>query len=158
MPALVQRTPSPCSKSSPDVFICHAHEDGDFAELLRIRLEQVGFTVWVDTSKLRAGEDWRTEIDESIRSCSALLVVVTPTARQSEYVTYEWAFAWGVGVKVIPLVLKRAPLHPRLEALQYLDFTNRANRPWSQLFETLERLSNGRSRAEDAVPTGQLHQ
>ena len=39
--------------------------------------------------------------------------------------TYEWAFALGSGVPVLPLLLNsaEADLHPRLRTLQYLDFS-----------------------------------
>ena len=42
-------------------------------------------------------------IDLSIKNAFALIVIMTPEAKASEYVTYEWAFAWGVVVKVIPV-------------------------------------------------------
>ncbi len=74
-------------------------------------------------------------IDLAIKDAFALIVIMTPEAKASEYVTYEWAFAWGVGVKVIPIMLKTTPLHPRLEALQYLDFTVPKSRPWERLIE-----------------------
>lgn len=67
---------------------------------------------------------------------------MTPEAKASEYVTCEWAFAWGVGVRVIPVMLKQTELHPRLEALQYLDFTNRNVRPWERLFEEIQAASH----------------
>jgi HEAT repeat protein len=69
-------------------------------------------------------------------------VVMTPKAKESEYVTYEWAFAWGAGVRVIPILLKPTELHPRLEALQYLDFTNRMARPWDKLIEALQEAAD----------------
>src|SRR5262245_9520703 len=104
------------------VFICYHHNDGDFAENLRSKIEAAGISAWMD-DRLRAGEDWRVEIDKAIKEDAvALIVVVTPEAKASEYVTYEWACAWGAGLKVIPVLLKRTELHPRLEALQYLDF------------------------------------
>lgn len=77
-------------------------------------------------------------IDLAIKDAFALIVIMTPEAKASEYVTYEWAFAWGVGVKVIPIMLKTTPLHPRLEALQYLDFTNLKTRPWERLIEEVK--------------------
>jgi hypothetical protein len=119
-------------------FISHDHSDGDFAELMKLRLEKEGYGAWIDLERLRVGEDWRQEIDKAIRSATALIVIMSPEARQSEYVTYEWAFAWGVGVPVIPILLKETPLHPRLASLQYLDFTNRAARPWDKLIEALK--------------------
>ena len=116
------------------VFISYHHNDLDFAENIVSRLEKEGFTTWAD-DKLKVGEDWRTMIDLSIKNAFALIVIMTPEAKASEYVTYEWAFAWGVGVKVIPIMYKTTPLHPRLEALQYLDFTNLKTRPWAKLIE-----------------------
>lgn len=121
-----------------DFFISHSHKDGDFAELLKLRIEKEGYSAWIDIERLRVGEDWRQEIDQAINDTSALIVVITPEAKESEYVTYEWAFAWGVGVKVIPIMLKQAQFHPRLETLQHLDFTNRAARPWNLLIEALK--------------------
>lgn len=118
-------------------FITHAHEDGDFAELLQARIEKEGHQAWVDTERLVVGTDWRKEIDDTIKASAAVLVVMSPEAKSSEYVTYEWAFAWGVGVSVIPLMLKPTQLHPRLETLQFLDFTNRAARPWGKLMKAL---------------------
>ena len=124
------------------VFISYKHEDGDFAENLTNRVHMAGFKTWVDDDKLRAGEDWRAEIDQAIKSAFALIVIMTPEAKASEYVTYEWSFAWGAGVKVIPVVLKSTPLHPRLETLQYLDFTNFTSRPWDKLIAVIKTEAN----------------
>src|SRR2546423_2228200 len=124
------------------VFISYKHEDGDFAEILIYKIKEASFETWVDNDRLHAGEDWRAEIDSAIKNAIALVVVMTPEAKASEYVTYEWAFAWGAGVKVIPVLYKETPLHPRLEALQYLNFTDRVVRPWDTLINTLTILAN----------------
>src|SRR6266567_7844212 len=124
------------------VFVSYKHEDSDFAENLIHRAEKAGFKTWADTDHLHAGEDWRAEIDQAIKNAFALTVIMTPEAKASEYVTYEWAFAWGVGVKVIPLMLRPTPLHPRLEAMQYLDFTNPKIRPWDRLIEEIKAATN----------------
>ena len=127
------------------VFISYKRDEGDFAEVLINRVEKADFKTWVDNDKLHAGEDWRTEIDQAINSAFALIVIMTPEAKASEYVTYEWAFAWGSGIKVIPLVLKHTSLHPRLEALQYLDFTNRTARPWDKLIDVLKNAADAQA-------------
>jgi hypothetical protein len=123
---------------SKNIFISHCREDGDFADLLKSRLEKEGFQVWVDTDRLKIGQVWREEIDQAIRKSSALIVIMSPEARNSEYVTYEWAFAWGVDVKIFPIQLKKTIFHPRLESLQYLDFSNREARPWQKLISELK--------------------
>src|SRR5215470_6466789 len=122
------------------IFISFKHEDLDFAENVIARVEKEGYTTWADF-KIGAGEEWRNSIDLSIRSAFALIVIMTPEAKASEYVTYEWAFAWGVGIRVIPIMLRETDLHPRLEALQYLNFTNAKSRPWDRLFEEVRAAS-----------------
>lgn len=136
------------------VFISYAHEDGDFGDVLITKLKEEDITHWVDSEHLRAGEDWRQAIDDAIRNSFALIVIMSPAAKASEYVTYEWAFAWGLGVPVIPLLYKQTNLHPRLEALQYLDFSNRNARPWAKLIERIVDLQNQpRIRATSNTPS-----
>ena len=118
-------------------FISHAREDGDFAELLKLNLERKGHSGWIDTDRLMPGIEWREEIDKTIKDCIAVMAIMSPEARASEYVTYEWAFARGAGKTIIPLMLRQTSLHPRLATLQYLDFSNRMNRPWDRLYQSL---------------------
>ena len=133
------------------VFISYKREDVDFAENVSSRLEREGFDVWAD-SKIAAGEEWRNAIDVAIGNSVALIVIMTPEAKASEYVTYEWAFAWGIGIKVIPIMLRPTTLHPRLEALQYLDFTNIKSRPWDKLIEEVRATSaTQHTRAEGMI-------
>jgi hypothetical protein len=118
-------------------FIAHARADGDFAELVQSRIEKAGHRTWIDVANLTVGTDWSLEIDRTIRASAAAVLVMSPKAKASEYVTYEWAFALAVGTPVIPILLKRTRLHPRLERLQFLDFRNRAARPWDTLMNAL---------------------
>jgi tetratricopeptide (TPR) repeat protein len=134
------------------IFISYKHEDNDFAEVLINRVERAGFKTWVDNDQLHIGEDWRNEIDQAIKNSFALIVIMSPEAKASEYVTYEWAFAWGAGVKVLPVLHKSTPLHPRLEALQYLDFTNHTARPWDSLLSTIQKIANTFSSSTPPIP------
>lgn len=76
-------------------------------------------------------------IDDAVRNAEALVVVMSPHATRSQYVTYEWAFALGAGVRVIPVVKKRTKLHPRLNTLHHIDFTTRRGTPWVDLRKAL---------------------
>lgn len=127
------------AKNGVHFFVSHDHADGDFAELLKLKLEKEGLSAWIDIERLPVGEDWRLEIDNAIKTAAALIVIMSPDARQSEYVTYEWAFAWGHGTSVIPILLKETSMHPRLSSLQYLDFTNRIARPWDKLIDAMRK-------------------
>jgi len=138
VPKLLPVATSGCMNNS--IFISHAHDDADFAELLKLRLEKHNINSWLDVERLKIGQDWREEIDLGIEEATAVIVIMSPDARKSEYVTYEWAFAWGRGVEIFPIMLKQTPLHPRLESLQYLDFTNRTVRPWDELISNIQNL------------------
>ncbi|MBZ0299155.1 MAG: TIR domain-containing protein [Anaerolineae bacterium] len=132
------------------IFISYSRKDADFAEIVREQIVDAGFEVWMD-SILPAGFDWRQEIDQSIRQAFALLVVISPDSKVSEYVTYEWAFALGIGIKVIPLIYKPAPLHPRLETVQHIDFTRTEyyEQSWQRLMDGLHHI-----RRESGKATG----
>ena len=124
------------------VFISHSHLDSDFAELLQLKLKESGINSWIDGERLKIGQDWREEIDKGIDDALALIVIMTPDAKSSEYVTYEWAYAWGKGIPIFPIMLEQTSLHPRLESLQYLNFTLRQSRPYDELFRSIQNLRN----------------
>jgi hypothetical protein len=124
------------------VFVSYKHEETEFASMLIHQLTAAGFKIWIDTEQLRAGENWREAINDAIKDAFALVLVISPDAQRSEYVTYEWAFAQGAGIKVVPLLYKHPAgrLHPQLEMLQYLDFTDKARPPWDKLLRRLWEL------------------
>lgn len=119
------------------IFISYNQSDADFAAVLSIHIEKAGVDTWMDKSRLRPGQDWSVEIDEAIINSHALVVIMSPEAKASEYVTYEWSFALGAGVQVIPVMYKETVLHPRLARLQYLKFTDTTVRPWDVLIDTV---------------------
>ena len=122
---------------SPQIFVSYAHVDNDFIPELKERLGEY-FDIWIDTSNLAAGKNWRDEIDKAIKESFAVIVIITPESCVSRYVTYEWSFALGLGIPVIPLLLKKADeIHPRLDALQYFDFSKRFKEPWKELIDRL---------------------
>jgi hypothetical protein len=120
------------------VFISYSRKNGDFAEIVSARIANAGFSSWMDLVGIRAGEDWRQEIDQAIRDSLALILIVTPAAMDSSYVSYEWAFALGAGLTVIPLLLEPTEIHARLAALHCLEFTHRETRPWQGLLDALQ--------------------
>src|SRR5580658_4659273 len=135
------------------VFISYCHDDADFAHVLVDQLNQAGFAVWKDLD-LRAGDNWHAEIEGAIRSAAAVVVILSERAQASDYVKFEWAFAVGAGVPVVPLLLKiRAEvLHPRLRSLQALDFSNYMLRPWDELTRALKILATVERPFTIAVP------
>jgi hypothetical protein len=134
------------------IFISYCHCDGDFAENLASRLKENGFEIWMDEIGLAGGDEWREEIDKSIRGSEALVLIVTPESKNSFYVTYEWIFALGAGVKVVPIKLKETDPHPRLREIHHHDFTNRRARPWEKLIADLKDIcAKGHREKTDSI-------
>jgi hypothetical protein len=127
------------------VFISYKRNTANkrFVNKMTEYLEEAGFDVWIDTEELRAGQDWRDAIDQAIRDALAVIVILTPEAVKSQYVTYEWAFAFGIGTDVIPVMYKTTDLHPRLAGRHYLDFTG--PHPWKNLIGRLQEIERPRS-------------
>ena len=135
------------------VFISYCRDDGDFADNLRHTLEAAEIPTWQDTD-LYGGQSWRAEIDLAIRESLAVVVVMSPEAAKSEYVAYEWAFALGVGVNVVPVLLKIVPedLHPALQSRHCLDFSSRSARPWDLLTRAVKGTAPPGERTTIRIP------
>jgi HEAT repeat protein len=132
------------------VFVSYDRDDRDFAEVVQAKLERAGHQTSMDFDILSAGDDWQDKLDAAIRSSDAIVVIMGPEARASDYVAYEWAFALGAGVKVIPLELRTTPFPPRLDGLHRLDFTQK-KRPWDTLLAEVARVEASRRAAVTAA-------
>jgi len=107
-------------------FISYKHEDKEFADILwRWVCTQPGFTGWIDFD-LIAGDDWEEIIDNQLEEAIAVIVIVSTRMLPSQYIAYEWAYAFGNHKKVVPVLLEsvdRTLLHKKFEGTQYVDFT-----------------------------------
>ena len=120
-----------------DVFISYKDQDSDFAESLILHLKNKGFFV-LERKTSPSPEKSYISIEQAIRNASILLTVMTPAAKASETVTYEWIFALGAGIPVFTIVRQETELHPRLTVLPHFDFTDPLTPPWEALIEAIE--------------------
>lgn len=131
------------------VFLSYSRSNYFFAELFALRLKEAGYTVWRDQGAIRAGDDWRQTIEEGIKDCMAVVVALSADSADSAYVTFEWAYAAGMGRPVIPVKLTECSFHPKLEPTQYIDFSYPRALPWDELIERLDQID---VEAEAAAP------
>jgi hypothetical protein len=111
--------------ASKHVFISCADEDKDFARDINRWLRDSHVAGWQASLNIGGGQPWNPLIDNALRGAAAVIVIMTPHATRSQWVTYEWSFALGAGVTVIPIQRRRTKLHQKLETLQVIDFTER---------------------------------
>jgi len=122
------------------VFLSYSKKDHVFAELADIKLSEAGIALWRDQGLLRAGGDWRQGIEKGISDSLALLVALSANSAESSYVTFEWAYALGKGKAVIPMKLNECLIHPKLETIQYLDFSVPGALPWASLIDRIREI------------------
>jgi hypothetical protein len=125
------------------IFISYSPKDTRYMTTMRDNLLRIGFRPWIDRMP-RPNADWRFEIDDAIRGADGVLVLVSPAAAESVYVTYEWALALGHGVPVVPVVFANANLHPRLLTLEHFNFSGFKNEAhfWDYFTREIQRIFN----------------
>jgi len=122
------------------VFLSYSTKDHHFAELISIKLAEAGIDVWRDQGSLRAGTDWRQGIERGIAASDAVIVALSENSADSSYVTFEWAYALGNGRDIVPIKLNNCLIHPRLQAIQHLDFSVPGALPWASLIERIREI------------------
>jgi tetratricopeptide (TPR) repeat protein len=132
------------------IFISYKHSDALYARVLMNELEKAGFEYWWDEN-IPLGGNWSDTIDTSIREALAVIVLMSPEAQKSEYVTYEWSFALGARVPLLPIIIQKVEnLHPRLKPLQYEDLSASSNPHFDEVIAWLKTLRD--QRAANAQP------
>ncbi|MBZ0290821.1 MAG: toll/interleukin-1 receptor domain-containing protein, partial [Anaerolineae bacterium] len=134
------------------VYISYAHDDREFANSLKGDLDAAGFETLLDIDRLVRAEFWQEVTDLHIRQASAVITILSPAASLSACCNYEWAFALGLRIPVIPILLKRTPVHLRLETVQRWDFTNPAVRPIDKLVDQVKRIQSASAPTHEAEP------
>jgi hypothetical protein len=90
-----------------DVFISYAHGDSAFADALSKRLKSTGLTVWLDSSVLIGGEEYRAQIQQQVTSAKVVLLLLSKHSQRSTSVHEELVRALETGEpqRVIPVLL-----------------------------------------------------
>jgi hypothetical protein len=86
--------------------------DGDgrpYARRLAQHLTESGVGVWFD-GNVTPGDEWPEVLAEKIDTSAALVVVMTPEAGQSRWVTREILRAERLAKPIVPLLLAGMPL------------------------------------------------
>jgi WD40 repeat protein len=133
-----------------DVFISYSRHDRAYVVRLARHLMRAGLAVWYDYD-LTAGDRFDTAIQRQINMCRALVVVLTPTAVDSEWVGREVAYAQDRGKPVLPLLLSRCQTPISLIRTHHEDVTD-GGMPDDRFVARLRGLADS-GRVVDAVAT-----
>jgi hypothetical protein len=108
------------------VFVCYAREDEDFVLKLAANLKSLGDPIWLDQWDIPTGDNWDRKIEEALRECTHLLLILSPASVKSVEVVSEWCWALKEGKVVVPILYQPCEIPFRLRSLQYIDLTSRS--------------------------------
>ena len=141
--------------NNSQIFVSYSHDDEFFAhsliDALKGKLIERDFrssVVWMDTQQIFAGDDWVDKVEKAIKDSFVVLLVVSPAAMKSFNVNYEWAFAFGAGKVVIPIIYKDpgelpAKLRHRIQ-IKFKDDSLKllGSLQWRELLDAVEKTYN----------------
>lgn len=114
------------------IYVISARADAAFTDFLLRQLSDEGY-------EFPSPEQ---SIEDAVRIAMAVVLVLSPDSAESIDVTYAWAFALGIGARIVPIMVHETEMHPRLTHFDVLDFTDPDLYPWRVLFAALERQSD----------------
>ena len=130
------------------IFISYRRDDEVFARRLATSLSDAGADVWIDVDDIPAGMKWSTAIQQGLKLCDVLIVLITPESMASGNVEDEWQYFLDEGKPVIPVLLREAEVHFQLRRIQYVDFESQ---PYDVAFAQLHGELRRRGAALDPL-------
>jgi len=115
------------------VFVSYREADGKrSAELVENALSKNGFVTWRDESKskfdepnLPLGAEVQDEIAEHLSSASAMVLIDTPRAEESQWVRLEVEIAVGKMIPIFPIVLHDASIDTAVSRFRIIESLHR---------------------------------
>ena len=124
-----------------DVFLSYAHKDRHYRKRVQKALEKRGLWVWVDDRGLTPGIAWQEAIQEAIDSACSIVVILSPDAKISRYVSRELNYAGSQGKRIFP-VLARGNLKTAVPfAVSGIQFVSIAKTSKAEFAEVMDALA-----------------
>jgi hypothetical protein len=121
-------------------FFSYTRSDATFVLRVASALRAEGRRVWVDQLDIPKGARWDDEVENALKDCSCLLVVLSPASAKSQNVLDEVSYALDEKRTVLPILLQAGSIPFRLKRLQYIDFTGDFDAAYRQLVAALDAL------------------
>jgi hypothetical protein len=134
------------------IFISYSKRNKVYARRLADHLIASGFDVWID-DRIDYGSLWADVIQKAIEDCAAFTVIMTPEARESQWVKTECEYASQQRKRIFPLLLE-GEVFFRFVSVQYATVTDGSLPPDSFLDELAEVAPRKPDPGADVTPSG----
>lgn len=141
-----QRTRKPVTKKDrtiPSAFISYSKKDAEFVERLVSDLRKSGKNVWWDRWEIKVGDSITKKISEGIDRNDYLILVMSPNAVKSPWVTKE--LNAGLmrelqtnNVVVLPILIADCDVPPLIADKRYADFRSSYKQGLTELLQATQ--------------------
>lgn len=139
------------------IFISHSSKDKSAAVRLAKHLRKAGFKVWVDVDSIPDGSTWPREIEKAVKRCTAMVVVMSKNARDSEWVERETLLAMDLRKPLFIALVDDTPLPLHLINRQFTDFRPDQDTAAVHLVAVLKGLNDATPSPENLSPKPDEH-
>jgi 5'-deoxynucleotidase YfbR-like HD superfamily hydrolase len=129
------------------IFLSHSSEDKTFVRKMSDILKSQGYETWLDEERIQIGKSISNEIGEALAKSDVVLVFLSKSSVQSNWVHQEWELSFFEQVNrgkvyVLPLLIEECTIPPLLRDKKYADFTNNESYETSlaNLLRTLKQI------------------
>ena len=89
-----------------DIFLSYSRTDIEVMVQVRSKLEGAGLSVWTDEDLEPGTINWQSEIERVIKEVMAMVIILSPEAKSSEWLGRELTFSSMVGIPIYPLLAR----------------------------------------------------
>jgi formylglycine-generating enzyme required for sulfatase activity len=153
-----QQDATPGTMRNPrQIFVSHAHADAAFAHRLAADLQRRGWPIWIAPDSIRPGEKWVTAINRGLEESGLFVVILTPAALTSHWVTSETDVAIELQhegtLQFVPLLHHPCNPSPLLRVYQRISFLESYESGLAKLVKALEGYAPAKTTTPDANPS-----
>ncbi|MBC7871278.1 MAG: TIR domain-containing protein [Chitinophagaceae bacterium] len=88
------------------IFLSYSREDIVIMQRVRDDLRAEGLKVWTDENLIPGLKSWKRDIQNALDNAACLVVVLTPHAKKSEWVSEELNYAESQDVRIFPILAR----------------------------------------------------
>jgi predicted regulator of Ras-like GTPase activity (Roadblock/LC7/MglB family) len=110
------------------LFISYSHRDIEFMRHIGRFLQGKEFAIWSDENLTPGTRGWKLAIEKAIEEASAVVAILSPDAKASEWVDRELEYARIRGKRIFPLLVRgdaQTSVPLELVTSQWIDLTSR---------------------------------
>ncbi len=88
------------------IFLSYSRTDSEMLRRVSDTLKGEGLAVWTDESLTPGTPDWQDAIEKAIEGAGAVVVLLSPDAKKSQWVANELGYAGAYQVPVFPILVR----------------------------------------------------